>query len=401
MRRDCADINLRDPRVLRPWVWDCIKRHYKRYDFRDMLMEYGLSREAHAKTCKDHDYTRLAPTVDKIAEYAAKCIADRHLVLPPVRIRVMKDGSNGKERQIGCESAIQQVFDSIARYAPETIWKRRIIPQQASSLKDRGPLYGVNMIQRWVMKDNRAMRYAKSHGLPYTSKMKYFVKLDIRKCFPSARLEIFMDMFRRDCKNEDLLWLWEELLKTHRIDGYQGFMIGANPSQWGMQYMLSFIYRYAMGLSVMRRNKRVRMVTHMNMFMDDILMTGSSRKNLKMAVRMIIRYTEETLRLVVKDTWHIKDFALESIDMMGYVIHRSGKVSIRGRVFLRGRRGILRCHRSGMMSVEQARRLMSYKGAFAHSNSFLVCLKLKADTAFRFAAAVISRYDREANYGTV
>lgn len=44
MRRSCKDINLRDYKTVLPWVWDCIKRHYKRFDFRGMLAKNGISR---------------------------------------------------------------------------------------------------------------------------------------------------------------------------------------------------------------------------------------------------------------------------------------------------------------------------------------------------------------------
>ena len=401
MRRDCQEIDLRNDRTLLPWVWDCVKRHYKRYDFRDMLYKHGVSRISYALTYEDHDVSRFKEAVEALAKEAAACIADRRLELQPVRIRVQNDPTTEKVRQIGCESTMQQIFDSVARYAPESIWRRRIVPQQASSLPGRGPLYGIQMMKSWVDSDNRAIRYAKSHGLPYTSKCKYHVKLDIRKCFPSARYEVFMGLFRRDCKNEDLLWLWEELLKSHRVEGYEGFMIGANPSQWGMQYMLSFVYRYAMGLATERRGKHIPMVTHMLLFMDDMWMSGSSRKNLKSAVRKVIKFTKDVLGLTIKETWHIKDFDKEPIDMMGYVLYRNGKLTIRARSFIRGRRMILRCHRLRKLTIEQARRIVSYKGFFKHSNSRDVCRRLQADRAFDFAAQVVSRYDREENYGKI
>lgn len=396
MRRGCKNIDLRDYKTLLPWVWDCVKRHYKRYDFRDLLEEYGASRISYAQTCVDHDFSRFSEAVEKIAKEAACRIVARDLQLSPVRIRKQRDGSNGKVRDIGCEGAMQQVFDTIAVYAAAEIWHRRIVPHQVSSIKGRGPLHGVKIIQRWIMEDNRAIRYAKAHGIPYVSQCKHHTKNDIQQCFPSAKLEVFMALFRRDCANQDLLWLWETLLRSHRVEGYQGFMIGSLVSQWGMQYMLSFVYRYAMALATVRRGKRIPMVTHMLLFMDDILMTGSNRKNLKSAVRKVIRFTKDTLGLEIKETWHIKDLETEPIDMMGYVFHRSGKRTMRARVFIRGRRMVLRYHARRALTIEQARRLVSYKGFFKHSDSRAVCHKLQAAEAFEYAAGVVSRHDKEA-----
>lgn len=408
MRRGCKNVDLRNYKTLLPWVWDCIKRHYKRYDFRDMLIKkYGVPREDYARVLLEHDYSLFAQAVEKIAKEAAKRIAERDLKLPPVYMRWRRDGSSGKWRRIGSESAMQQVFDSIAVHAAEEIWKRRIVPQQVSSIKGRGTLHGAKMIRKWVQDDNRAMRYAKAHKIPYASKCKDFAITDVTQCFQSARLEIFMALFRRDCANEDLLWLWETLLRSHRVEDYQGFMIGANVSQWGMQYMLSFVYRYAMNLYTERRGKRLPMVTHMLTQMDDMIMMSGNRKNLKSAIRKVIKFAKEKLGLTIKPNWQIKSLDKEPIDMMGFVVHRNGKMTIRSRIFLRGRRMVLRYHRKRTLTLEQARRLSSFKGYFKHTKIWHTKEKKSSNEkidirdACDYAASVVSRYDREALYGNL
>ena len=66
MRRSCKDINLRDYKTVLPWVWDCIRRHYKRYDFRGMLAKNGISRIDYARACENNDLTILAPAIKRI-----------------------------------------------------------------------------------------------------------------------------------------------------------------------------------------------------------------------------------------------------------------------------------------------------------------------------------------------
>ena len=407
MRRGCKTVDLRNYKTLLPWVWDCILRHYKRYDFRDMLYDYGVSPEDYASVLLEHDYSLLAQAVEKIAKEAAKRIAEHDLKMPPIKLRWRRDRSNGKLRRIGNESAWQQIFDAIAVHAAEEIWQRRVVPQQVSSIKKRGTLHGAKMIQKWVRDDNRAIRYAKAHGIPYVSKCKEFAITDITQCFQSARLEIFMPLFRRDCANEDLLWLWETLLRSHRVEDYQGFMIGSNVSQWGMQYMLSFVFRYAMSLYTVRRGKRLPMVTHMLCQMDDFIMTSSNRKNLKSAIRKVIRFAKEKLGLTIKPKWHIKSLDEEPVDMMGFVVHRNGKMTIRSRIFIRGRLMVLRYHRKRKLTIEQARRLSSFKGFFKHTKIWHVRERKHSDekidvrTACDYAASVVSRYDKEKLYGTL
>lgn len=367
MKRDCKKIDLIDAQTIAPWVYQCIDRHKRRHDFRDMLcMIGGLSRKEYYEALETHNCGPFLRASEKISQEAAHRIAERKLNLRPVSMEERKDRSSGKIRLIGRESAMQQIFDSIADGAAQDIWKRRLVPQQASSIPGRGQIYGKQMIRKWVQKDNQAARWAKKHRRKYSRKCKYFVKLDIRKCYQSMRLEIFLEKFRRDCANETLIWLWTELLRSHRAGGYEGFMIGALPSQSACQYLISFLYRFAMNLHGERRGKKTKLVSHCLMYMDDILLIGASRKDLKKAVQKLIVYAK-TFGLTIKPNWHIRALQKTPIDMMGYVIHSSGKVTIRPRIFLRIRRLSLRCKES--MSRKQAQRAMSFKGYLKNSDS--------------------------------
>lgn len=400
MKRSCKEIDITDWQTDYPWVLACILKHRKRHDFRMLLCKIGgMQKRDYYTALQEADKSAFEEPARNIAKEAARRIAKRRLDLKPVQIREKVDRSSGKVRLIGKESAMQQVLDYIAKEAADEIWKRRIVPQQASSVAGRGQIYGAKMIQSWILADSRAARWAKMNGQKYSRKCKYFVKLDVKKCYQSMRVEMFMEQFRRDCGNETLLWLWETLLKSHRADGYEGFMIGALPSQWGCQYIMSFIYRFAMGLHKERRGKRIRLVSHSLFYMDDILLTGSSRKDLKLAVNRITKYARERFGLTIKPDWHIQKLEDTPIDMMGYVIHADGNITIRPRVFLRARRMALKSNRrQGKMCVRQAQRICSYKGYFKNSNSRKICKKLKLGAVFRGAARIVSISERRRQY---
>ena len=391
LHRLCKNIDIKDVNTVLPYVEDCIRRHWKRHDFRDLLASHGMKRndyymlkdmeeaysiggipqESQADFMKrlGEKRTEYHKAVKSIAIDACERIRSRKPGLKPVTIRKRRDGASGKERLIGCESAMQQVLDAIAVGAAMPIFTRRMVPQQASSIQGRGQVYGVRTIRRWIRKDNAAMRYAKRHRLRYTPKCKYFVKLDIEKCYGSARKDIFMRLFKHDCGNDDLIWLWDYLLSTHAVDGNKGFMIGALPSQWGAQYMLSFAYRYVKNLHFTRRGKAIKAVSHMIMFMDDMALFSSSRKALKSAVKSLAEYTHKTLGFVIKPTWHIKRLSECGLDMMGFVVHQSGKATIRGRNFIKARRMALRRLAGRRLCRKNAMRIMAYKGFFDNSDS--------------------------------
>lgn len=411
--KSCKDIDITDSKTIYPWVMDCIKRHIARYDFRRLLRQHGMPKHVYNKLMcpvvngyidrnAEKDFSLIEEYVMNIAVDAAERIKKRQLDLKPVRIRERCDRTTDKVRFIGDEEAMHQVFDFIAYHSCEDVWRRRIVPQQVSSIKGRGQVKGVKTISKWVKDDNRYIRYCKAHGIRYTSKVKQFVKLDIRKCYPSARLEIFLPIFAMDVQNEDILWLWTVLLYSHRvtIEGtdivYMGFMIGALPSQWAMQYLISYLYRHSTALKN-RRGKKI--VTHELIFLDDILMTSSSRKDLKKAVESTVAYAASFLQLEIKPTWHIKCLDDCGIDMMGYVVHRSGKITIRGRDFIKNRRMAIRFYqRKGEITIEQARRICSKKGEYKHSNSAKVVQVYGIREMCQAAQKMVSRYDKEHRY---
>lgn len=412
MKRSCKNIDIEDWQTVEPWVYECLDRHYKRHDFKRLLLTIGgLTGDDYKHVVEDADKKPLLKASVNLAKEAVRQIKNRKLELEPVKIREMVDKSSGKMRQIGKESAMQQIFDYIAKRSCEDIWKRRIVPQQVSSIEGRGQNLGVNMIQGWIESDNAAGKWAHKHGKRYYRKCKHYVKLDVRGCFKNMRLAGFMKFFRRDCGNEAIIWLWCELLGRHRVDGYKGFMIGALPSETATQYVMSFLYRFAVSLHKQRRGKSVKLISHALFFMDDQTYHGRSRRDLEIAVKEIIKFAADELGLEIKPEWHICDIDETPLDMMGFVIHADATVTVRPRVFIRARRAALRYLRRSRMTVKQARRLSSYKGYFypnrrkcrkrhirLNLKTRKVDKKYKLAAVFAKAAAVVSRYERRKHY---
>ena len=294
---------------------------------------------------------------------------------------------------------MQQVFDYIAFYAAKEVFERRIVPEQASSIKKRGQVYGQKIIAGWVDKDIACLRFVENHPeMQYQCKCEYFVICDITQCYPSADLEAFMSFFRKEVANDDIVWLWYTLLKSHQANRYKGFMIGSLISQWAVQYMMTFAYRYVRDLHYERRGKKYKCVDHMLIFMDDMLMTSSNRKQLKSAVRKLRAYLQNELGFRIKDNWQIHHIKEDPIDMMGYVIYADGHVEIRSRDFIKARRMALRYKAQGnFLTMRQCKRILSYKGFFKYSDSKNARKKYNFDQIFEYAAEKISVEERRKN----
>ena len=394
MKRGAKNIDIKNPEIILPWVTECIFRHIKRHDFRKLLRKHGMStaqfKAAQIKNKRgkvvDYDREAFAPYIKIIAEEAAEQIARRELIIEPIKIALRVDPSSGKLRYIGVECPMQQIFDYIVVKSSMDILMRFIVLEQVSSIKKRGQDMGVKLIRYWV----------KNH------KPKYHVKGDITKCFPSAKYERFLELFGRYCVNNDILWLWAYLFETHRaayrtIKNYKGkcgMIVGALPSCWAVQFMLSWVYRFAKGLHYERRGQRIKIFEDALFFMDDILLTGNNRLKMQRSFGKVIKYARDFLGFSIKPNWHIKELEQEPIDMMGYVIHADGHITIRARVFLRARRNVLRYNASGSYKLKQAQRACSYKGYFKNSNSYQVRHKYDMNKAMRAAAHVVSEHDR-------
>ena len=394
MKRGAKNIDIKNPEIILPWVTECIFRHIKRHDFRKLLRKHGMStaqfKAAQIKNKRgkvvDYDREAFAPYIKIIAEEAAEQIARRELIIEPIKIALRVDPSSGKLRYIGVECPMQQIFYYIVVKSSMDILMRFIVLEQVSSIKKRGQDMGVKLIRYWV----------KNH------KPKYHVKGDITKCFPSAKYERFLELFGRYCVNNDILWLWAYLFETHRaayrtIKNYKGkcgMIVGALPSCWAVQFMLSWVYRFAKGLHYERRGQRIKIFEDALFFMDDILLTGNNRLKMQRSFGKVIKYARDFLGFSIKPNWHIKELEQEPIDMMGYVIHADGHITIRARVFLRARRNVLRYNASGSYKLKQAQRACSYKGYFKNSNSYQVRHKYDMNKAMRAAAHVVSEHDR-------
>ena len=114
MKKKCKDIDITNPKTIRPFVEDCIQRHYKRYDFKRFLLEHGLTKEQYATVTKTHDYRLLDKAIDKISVECAEAIKNRKITLKIPSLTERVDITTGKVRQITCETPLHQVYDFIA-----------------------------------------------------------------------------------------------------------------------------------------------------------------------------------------------------------------------------------------------------------------------------------------------
>ena len=386
MKKCCKNIDITDAYTIEPFIEGCIKNHGKRHDFSVFIKKEGLS-NAYRQFLKG-DITAHYEISITIAKKISTMIKERSILPLHTWAKERYDDSSRKMRLIGNETVLQRFLDYIAVYGCSELWHKKLVHEQCSSIKGRGQIYGIKLLRRYVQKDNQSMSWARKHHVRYTRKCKYFVKLDIRHCYESIDKNILMNQLIHDIKNSDMIYLWQCLLKSYE-GTTRGLLIGALPSQYASQYIVVNLYRKAKGNPC---------ISHMATYMDDMILFSSNRRKLFKVVKELTVYARDNLHLTIKPNFAIKMLNKEPIDMMGYVIHANGKVTIRARGYIHARRLLLRYENQGYLTLNQSKRLVSYKGCFKQSNCYSTYDRF--NKAFRYAQKVISKHERRKNHGT-
>lgn len=307
----------------------------------------------------------LKPFVEIVIEKIQKEIVDGNILFPPIWYREKIDGSSGKVRRIGIQNIKQQLYDYVAVEALKPVLKR-IGEFQYASIKGRGTTKGKETISRWIRNQN----------------MRYFVKLDVRKCFESIDHDLLIEFLEKHIKNDKLIWLIKTLIRSFE----RGLSIGSYLSQYLCNLYMSILYHYIMEeLYKTRRGKRVNLVRHCLIYMDDILMIGSQRRDMEKAVKQVIKKAKE-MGLEIKPNHQVKSIDGNCIDMMGFKIYRT-HTEIRGRIFLRVRRSfrIARKH----ITIRTAKKCISYYGYLKHTNSKIIVRRWKVKSTIKKCKGVI------------
>lgn len=133
------------------------------------------------------------------------------------------------------------------------------------------------------------------------------LKIDISKYYPNVNIEKLKLKYRRLFKDNDLLWLLDEILDSNPDTGVP---IGNYLSQYsGNIYLSDFDHRV----------KEVYHIKHYFRYMDDMVFLSSSKEELQALIKEITKYLADEYDLKVKDSWSLFRVEDRGIDFVGYV----------------------------------------------------------------------------------
>jgi RNA-directed DNA polymerase len=133
----------------------------------------------------------------------------------------------------------------------------------------------------------------------------YCLKLDIVKFYPNVNHEILKQLLRKKIKDQDLLWLLDEI-----IESSEGLPIGNYLSQYFANFYLTFFDHW------IKENLKIKYYFR---YADDIIILSKSKSHLHEVRFLIKQYLNEILKLKIKDNYQVFPVETRGIDFVGYV----------------------------------------------------------------------------------
>lgn len=187
---------------------------------------------------------------------------------------------------------------------------------------------------------------------------KYCLKLDIKKFYPSINHDVLKGLLRKKFKDEDLLWLLDEI-----IDSAPGLPIGNYLSQYLANFYLTYFDHW------IKEEKRVK---YYYRYADDMVILAPTKPELNQLERDIEQYLSN-LKLEVKENWQVFPVDARGIDFVGYVFYHS---------HIRIRKSIKKRFARKLAKNMDHKSKASYLGWLSHCNANHLTKKLLKDEQF-------------------
>lgn len=218
----------------------------------------------------------------------------------------------------------------------ELLFRETFIKDTYSSIKGRGIHPALKRVKRVV----KSCRYT------------HYLKVDIRKCYPSIDKEILKSKLARKFRDNDLLWLLFTIIDS--CD--KGLPIGNYTSQYFNNFYFSDLDHY------FKEHLRVKEYFR---YCDDIVIFAESKEELHKLLKILQRKIAE-LNVNLKDNYQIYNIEVRSVDFLGYKTRRNYTLI---RKYTK-RRFINKASKMNFnnLSVKDINTLGSYWGIFVHAN---------------------------------
>lgn len=287
------------------------------------------------------DVQKVLANKDKYAKYLHEILSEERFIPTDYDRETVEDGSQHKRREIFKPRFFpdQVVHWCIYLAIKEWIYKGMYV-FSCGSVPGRGVHYGKKYIKKWITEDRK--------------NTKYYLKMDVRKFYPSIKAERLMPKIERKIKDQKLLSLINSILQKA-----DGLPIGMLLSQVFANFFMNDVDGYI---------KQTLGAIHYLRYMDDMVIFGRNKKELH-RMRAAISAKLEESGLHMKDNWQVCKLDAEPLDFMGFRFYRD-RITLRRSIMLRITRKIRKVDKKGSGANHgDASAVISYMGWIKHTNS--------------------------------
>lgn len=282
--------------------------------------------------------------------------------------KLIQDGVSKKIRDI-----------TIPKYFPDQIihWSLMLIIKPiieksmyqycCGSVPGRGTIYIKNYIEKIFIHDK---------------KVKYCLKLDIKKYYPSVNIRILKLLIRRKIKCPLTLKLIDDILGNEE----KGLPIGYYTSQWFSNFYLETLDHYI---------KEVLKIKYYMRYVDDMVLIDTNKRKLHKARIAIDDYLKTNLDLTLKENWQVFNLNTRCIDFAGFKFYKNKPIKLRKHIFIKLHRRIAKVKKTGHVCVSQARSILSLVGWLKQTKSYNIYNKnVKPYAKIGFLKKIVSNYEK-------
>lgn len=204
------------------------------------------------------------------------------------------------------------VFEPKTRYIESAIFENRIVHHAVFECLETwlDPiLYEHSYACRTGRGTHLAMTTLK--GWLRNKKLKYYIKCDVKKFFPSIDRRILIKLLHKKIADKDLLALLENLILSS--PSTNGIPIGNLTSQLFANLYLNELDGYV---------KRELRVKHYIRYMDDFILLVETKEEMQLFFTMIENFLKEKLNLLLSPQKNRLDKIERGITFVGYFIKR-------------------------------------------------------------------------------
>lgn len=268
----------------------------KRYgNIYEKICEYDNLKLAHHNARKGKTWYKEVQKVDKNEEFylleLQKSLINKTYKTSEYIIFNIVD--KGKEREI---YKLPYFPDRICQWAIMLQIERIIISTftdfSCAAIPNKGIHYASNLLGKYMKNEEDTT---------------YCLKMDIKKFFPNINHGILKQLLRKKFKDEDLLWLLDEIIDSVHEDS--GIPIGNYISQYLANFYLTYFDHW------LKEEKKLKYVIR---YMDDIVILHHSKEHLHQIRKEIQEYLCEKLLLELKDNYQVFPTRVRGVDFVGY-----------------------------------------------------------------------------------